>query len=264
MPGHGPSKRGEGFDGVNHGSGLRSSARRKGCDACSRRAVVARAPGGGGAEAVRPARCLLLLGPFAGRRAGGGSGRGEDGVRAICGLGGRWEGAALPGARVVRTGDGLIGRPLPVTVCRNLPADSSSRLFVLTDHPGRAYVVEVNVPRGAPRRTDAFRALAASVLLLFGAASAGRGYCPMRAPAPTGGAQAGSHDCCKKGLTGAKPSCCHADTAADAVVLLKSVSAVSLPAVARIVPVPVEVASAYAVATSTFAAHSPPPSVLRI
>jgi len=114
------------------------------------------------------------------------------------------------------------------------------------------------------RSSPCLRALAASVLLLFGAASAGRGYCPMRAPVPTG-EQTGSHDCCKKGLTGAKPSCCHANAAADAVVLQKTAPAVTLAAAcARILPVPVEVASAYAVATSTFASHSPPPSVLRI
>lgn len=113
------------------------------------------------------------------------------------------------------------------------------------------------------RRSPGLRALAASVLLLFGAASAGRGYCPMGAPVPTG-EKAGSHDCCKKGLTGAKPGCCHADTAADAVVLKKSAPAVTLPAAcARIVPL-VEVASTYAVATSTVASHSPPPPVLRI
>ena len=108
------------------------------------------------------------------------------------------------------------------------------------------------------------RALAASVLLLFGAASASRGYCPMRAPVTTA-EKTGSHDCCKKGLTAAKPNCCHADAAADAVVLQKSASVVTLPAAcARIVPVPVEVASAYAVAASTVASHSPPPPVLRI
>lgn len=103
------------------------------------------------------------------------------------------------------------------------------------------------------------------MLLLFGIADAGRDYCPMRAPAPSTGGQVGSHDCCKRGLTGARPSCCHADIAADAVILLKSASAMAVPAAfARIAPVPVEVASAYAMATSTLASHSPPPRVLRI
>jgi hypothetical protein len=103
------------------------------------------------------------------------------------------------------------------------------------------------------------------MLLVLGAATAGRAYCPMRSPAPTTGEQRDAHDCCKKGVTGANPSCCHADSVTVAVILLKSASVVTLSAAsAWIVPLPVEAGSVFASATSAVASHSPPPRVLRI
>ena len=117
----------------------------------------------------------------------------------------------------------------------------------------------------ARSRTLAFRALAGVVLLVLGAAIAGRSYCPMRSPASAAGGQRDPHDCCKKGLTGARPSCCHADSGTVAVVLLKTTSAVTLPAGASwIVPLPVEANSIYGARASSVASHSPPPRVLRI
>jgi len=85
----------------------------------------------------------------------------------------------------------------------------------------------------------------------------------MRSPASAVGEQRDAHDCCKKGLTGARPGCCHADSGTVAVALLKTTSAVTLPAAAWMVPLPVEATSVYARASSV-AAHSPPPRVLRI
>ncbi|HVR70733.1 MAG TPA: hypothetical protein VMT87_07780 [Vicinamibacteria bacterium] len=106
--------------------------------------------------------------------------------------------------------------------------------------------------------------MAGAALLVLGVAIAGRSYCPMRSPASAAGEQREPHDCCKKGVTGARPSCCHADSGTVAVALLKTTSAVTLPAAASwMVPLPVEATSVYARASSV-AAHSPPPRVLRI
>lgn len=107
--------------------------------------------------------------------------------------------------------------------------------------------------------------MAGVVLLVLGAAIAGRSYCPMRSPASTSGEKRDAHDCCKKGLTGARPSCCHGDSGTVAVALLKTTSAVTLPAGASwMLPLPVEATSVYAPEASSVAAHSPPPRVLRI
>lgn len=121
------------------------------------------------------------------------------------------------------------------------------------------------VPRHAWRATLGFRALAASLLLLLGTATVGRGYCPMRSPAQTRLSKADPHDCCKKGLTDAKPRCCHAGNAADAVALLKNASPVLLSAAYVGIPsVPVEAASAHSPANPAFVSHSPPVRILRI
>ena len=107
--------------------------------------------------------------------------------------------------------------------------------------------------------------MAGALLLVLGAATAVRSYCPMRSPASTAGERQDAHDCCKKGLTGARPSCCHGDSRTVAVALLKTMSAVTLPAAASwMLPLPVEAASVYAPEASSVAAHSPPPRVLRI
>jgi hypothetical protein len=114
-------------------------------------------------------------------------------------------------------------------------------------------------------RTLACRALAGAVLLVLGAAIAGRSYCPMRSPASTASGQRDPHDCCKKGLTGARPSCCHADSGTVAIALLRTTPAVALPAGASwMVPLPVEATSVYGPGASSVASHSPPPRVLRI
>ena len=119
--------------------------------------------------------------------------------------------------------------------------------------------------RQARPSTFGSRALAAAVLLVLGAAVTGRAYCPMQSPVPAAGEQTDAHGCCKKGLTGAKPSCCHTDSVAVAVILLKTAASAALPAgSAWKLPLPVEASSVYGSTTSTVAAHSPPPRVLRI
>jgi hypothetical protein len=125
---------------------------------------------------------------------------------------------------------------------------------------------EVNsVTREIRPRTPGFRAFAGAVLLVLGAATAGRTYCPMPPPSPTTDEQAGAHDCCKQGLTGAKPGCCHADSVTVAAILLKSASVVTLAAASSwMVSLPVEAGSLFASATSAVASHSPPSRVLRI
>ena len=122
-----------------------------------------------------------------------------------------------------------------------------------------------NSPLEVRPRTLGFRALAGALLLVLGAAMAGRSYCPMRSSVSTASEQRDAHDCCKKGLTGAKPSCCHTDSGTVAVALLKTTSGVTLPASASwVVPLPVEAISVYAAEASSVSAHSPPPRVLRI
>ena len=102
------------------------------------------------------------------------------------------------------------------------------------------------------------------MLLVLGAAVTGRAYCPMRPPEAEAGQKRDAHDCCKKGLTGAMPGCCHTDSVTVAVILLKT-TAVTLPAASVWnLAVPVEGASVHGSTSSTAAAHSPPPLVLRI
>ena len=110
------------------------------------------------------------------------------------------------------------------------------------------------------------RLLAASVVVLLGTAGVGGAYCPMRPRVGTTADQARPHDCCKKGVTGATPRCCHAASSTEAVALLKSPPLVMFAAAAsvRIPSVATEPAAADAPATSALPAHSPPPRVLRI
>jgi hypothetical protein len=87
----------------------------------------------------------------------------------------------------------------------------------------------------------------------------------MRSPASPADEKRDAHSCCKKGLTGARPSCCHADSGAVAVAVVKTSPAVTLPAgTSWMVPLPVEATGVYAPEASSVAAHSPPPRVLRI
>ena len=121
------------------------------------------------------------------------------------------------------------------------------------------------MPRKAWVGTLRFRALAASATLLFLGVIAMRGYCPMSAPPAASKRMAGAHDCCKTGLSGQTPSCCHADTAPNTVATLKSASAAAtLPAIfIRFAPVTAPTRSAIA-AVPSVSSHSPPLTVLRI
>jgi len=94
----------------------------------------------------------------------------------------------------------------------------------------------------------------------------GRGQCFMQVvAAPAQAGTSAEHDCCKTGLTGGTPSCCHADMAPSTVARLKSASATALPApLSWVLPLPVVVAAAQAAAISVASCHSPPPTVLRI
>lgn len=121
------------------------------------------------------------------------------------------------------------------------------------------------MPRKTWVRTLRFRALAASATLLFLSVTAMRGYCPMSAPSAASKRIAGAHDCCKTGLSGQTPSCCHADTAPNTVATLKSAAAAAtLPAVfIRFAPVTAPAPSTIA-AVPSVSSHSPPLTVLRI
>jgi hypothetical protein len=121
------------------------------------------------------------------------------------------------------------------------------------------------VTREARFRTVRFRTLAASMVLLLVSISSIRRYCPMSAPVVASEGMSGLHDCCKTGLTGGTPSCCHADTGSNGVATLKSTwAAVMLPALSvrfmpAVVPTPFAIAPLPSVSS-----HSPPPTVLRI
>jgi hypothetical protein len=120
------------------------------------------------------------------------------------------------------------------------------------------------VSREARFRVVRFRVLAAPVVLLLNV-SAIRGYCPMSVPAATPQQMAGTHDCCKTGLTGQRPGCCHADQAPGAAATLTGGGAVTLPAASiSDMPTSNHAASVSAAATPSFSSHSPPPTVLRI
>lgn len=121
------------------------------------------------------------------------------------------------------------------------------------------------MPRKAWVRTLRFRAVAASATLLFLSVIAMRGYCPMSAPPAASKRMAGAHDCCKTGLSGQTPGCCHADTAPNMVATLKSASAAAtLPAVfIRFAPVTAPTRSTIAAGPSV-SSHGPPQTVLRI
>ena len=119
-----------------------------------------------------------------------------------------------------------------------------------------------HMSRGARFRTVRFRALAASIVLLLNV-SAIRGYCPMSVPAAAPQQMAGAHDCCKTGLTGQKPPCCHADPAPGAAATLTGAGAMTLP-VACISQMPTSGQAASASAGPSVSSHSPPTPVLRI
>ena len=119
--------------------------------------------------------------------------------------------------------------------------------------------------REARFTTVRFRSLAALMVLLLLSISSIRGYCPMSVPVVESGQMAASHDCCKTGLTGQIPSCCHADIAPNTVATLKSTwAAATLPVVpVRIMPAVAQSPSAIP-APPSVSSHSPPPTVLRI
>ena len=101
--------------------------------------------------------------------------------------------------------------------------------------------------------------------MLVGTASVARDYCPMRAPSAAAEERSDSHDCCKKGITGAKPSCCHSDSATGGPALLKSAVFVAiLFASTDALAADVEAATEREPSRCGVAAHSPPPRVLRI
>ena len=111
------------------------------------------------------------------------------------------------------------------------------------------------------------RAIATALLLAFFGASAAGGYCPMAAAgtAVTGN-EVTPHDCCKTGLSGKVPSCCHAGDAQTHVAVVKKGSAMAQPTVsaaALILSLPVE---RLRVASTRLAclSHGPPLTVLRV
>jgi hypothetical protein len=119
------------------------------------------------------------------------------------------------------------------------------------------------------------RALAAAVLVLFVGTGSVRGFCPMGTappPSPDTASVAPAtdpHKCCKKGIAGKAPSCCHADVARDSVATVgKTTLAVPAPSMVpgTLTDPQLEAAASVIRAASHRAVpqHSPPPTVLRI
>ena len=111
------------------------------------------------------------------------------------------------------------------------------------------------------------RAIAAIVLVAFFGASAAGGYCPMAA---AGSSFVGNgvtpHDCCKTGLSGKVPSCCHAGNAQTPIAVVKSGSAMTLPTMsgaAMILSPPVERPRVASIGLACLS-HGPPLTVLRV
>lgn len=93
----------------------------------------------------------------------------------------------------------------------------------------------------------------------------GRGLCFMQAAPSAPAKTADAHKCCKKGLSGKAPSCCHlqAGTNVPARVEKTTVLAVSNAVVVLLRQTVVGPSSEPAPARSP-SSHSPPPTVLRI
>lgn len=119
--------------------------------------------------------------------------------------------------------------------------------------------------RNGPWWAQSLRAAAATLLLVMGTATIGRGYCPMRLPPVSGAPDSQEHDCCKKGITGARPGCCHANSGPGAQALSKAALLLATIAPsARVLDAPFELRESRHSVRWLVAVHSPPPSVLRI
>ena len=103
------------------------------------------------------------------------------------------------------------------------------------------------------------------MLLVLAAAGGLRGYCPMTVVSAALAGTGDPHACCKAGMSGRLPGCCHADLAPSAAATVKApAAAVPIPTTSHwdLLEPAVAVASVPAVLPTY--SHSPPPLVLRI
>lgn len=110
------------------------------------------------------------------------------------------------------------------------------------------------------------RAFPAVVLLMLVSAWVSRAYCPMTVALSAAQGKTNAHDCCKTGLTGTTPSCCHVDDAANRPATLKSAPtmAAHVPsAFAWSLTLPFQ-SGAHVRTSNLIPAHSPPLTILRI
>lgn len=111
------------------------------------------------------------------------------------------------------------------------------------------------------------RAMTATVLALFFGASTGGGYCPMAAAASALSDRGVTpHDCCKTGLSGKVPSCCHAGNTSTHIAVVKSNSVMALPTVSAAVLILSYPVQGPGVTSTRLARlpHGPPLTVLRV
>ena len=102
--------------------------------------------------------------------------------------------------------------------------------------------------------------------LLLVAACSGVSYCPMNSMAASAsGPMSGTHDCCKTGLTGVPPACCHAGIETATTAVSPTSSPLATPAVVSLAwtlpPLGRDVVDLAAVSVHV---HSPPSAFLRI
>ena len=106
-----------------------------------------------------------------------------------------------------------------------------------------------------------------AALLAFVGATAVGGYCGMAAAStPLGVDGATPHDCCKTGLSGKVPSCCHVGSAPAHIAVIKSPSAIAQPTVsatAMTLPRPVDRPRLASMRLASLS-HGPPLTVLRV
>jgi hypothetical protein len=113
-------------------------------------------------------------------------------------------------------------------------------------------------------RAPLIRAAAVLLLFSFGSVTAVRAYCPMPRAGEAARAEADPHGCCKAGLSGTVPGCCHSDDAPAAATAAKpGGSAAPASRTCAFVAAP-QAGASLTPAGPARSAHGSPPIVLRV
>jgi hypothetical protein len=112
-------------------------------------------------------------------------------------------------------------------------------------------------------RAPLIRAAAVLLLFSFGSVTAVRAYCPMPRAGEAAAEEADPHACCKAGLSGSLPSCCHSDEAPVAATAKAGGSAAPAARTCAFVAAP-HAGASLTPAGPARPAHGSPPIVLRV